>query len=231
MDAWIAEEDIDDCEPNPCQHKGVCKDIGKAFQCTCSDGWQGRRCRYGTRNLVVQRESRRDSELTSPTSQPLPRTRLPNLLRTFSIFIPRNADAYPPHSADANDCDPSPCLNGGLCMDLGNRVYLCRYKMISSTPWTLTFSTTYAGARGTGLATTVKRIRVREQYLYKFCWRTLWAILICVNGSVGFTIIFTSAIRHELSRRHCNLPWPYRRSTQSSAKSVLQVTVPAQWSM
>ena len=53
---WMraSEADINDCEPNPCKHDGVCKDFGKGFQCTCSQGWQGLRCRRaGVCEVVV----------------------------------------------------------------------------------------------------------------------------------------------------------------------------------
>ena len=42
------EEDVDDCQPNPCAHGGICTDIGLwNFTCSCPDGYQGIFCEAG----------------------------------------------------------------------------------------------------------------------------------------------------------------------------------------
>lgn len=34
------------CEPNPCWHGGECQDRFNAFECSCADGWAGKRCDF-----------------------------------------------------------------------------------------------------------------------------------------------------------------------------------------
>lgn len=34
------------CEPNPCLHGGECRDRFNAFECSCADGWAGKRCDF-----------------------------------------------------------------------------------------------------------------------------------------------------------------------------------------
>lgn len=34
------------CEPNPCWHEGECQDHFNAFECSCADGWAGKRCDF-----------------------------------------------------------------------------------------------------------------------------------------------------------------------------------------
>ena len=36
--------DIDDCQPNPCLHGGVCKDGINSFVCGCAHGFKGDTC-------------------------------------------------------------------------------------------------------------------------------------------------------------------------------------------
>lgn len=39
---WIA--DIDDCNPDPCENEGVCKDGVFSHTCTCATGFTGDNC-------------------------------------------------------------------------------------------------------------------------------------------------------------------------------------------
>lgn len=36
--------DIDDCQPDPCMHGGVCKDGINSFTCGCAHGFKGDIC-------------------------------------------------------------------------------------------------------------------------------------------------------------------------------------------
>ena len=36
--------DIDDCEPNPCEHGGTCTDGADSYTCECVDGYTGVDC-------------------------------------------------------------------------------------------------------------------------------------------------------------------------------------------
>jgi len=35
---------IDNCDPNPCQHGGICTDGINSFTCDCEDGFSGDNC-------------------------------------------------------------------------------------------------------------------------------------------------------------------------------------------
>lgn len=43
--------DINDCASSPCQNGGTCIDGINAFQCFCTDGWEGRLCDAGEQRL------------------------------------------------------------------------------------------------------------------------------------------------------------------------------------
>ena len=36
--------DINDCDPNPCDHDETCTDLLNDYNCTCHDGWTGKDC-------------------------------------------------------------------------------------------------------------------------------------------------------------------------------------------
>ena len=41
----IDDEDVDDCQPNPCAHGGICTDLGLwNFTCECPQGFRGLFC-------------------------------------------------------------------------------------------------------------------------------------------------------------------------------------------
>ena len=39
--------DIDDCDPDPCQHGGTCVDDVNSFQCICAPGYTDNVCSTG----------------------------------------------------------------------------------------------------------------------------------------------------------------------------------------
>eukprot|EP00064_Thunnus_orientalis_P015395 superscaffoldBa00002844_g15447 len=36
------------CQPNPCQNGGECRDLFNSYNCSCAEGWAGRRCNFFT---------------------------------------------------------------------------------------------------------------------------------------------------------------------------------------
>ena len=39
--------EIDECEPNPCEHGGTCTDGVNSYTCECADGYTGVICETG----------------------------------------------------------------------------------------------------------------------------------------------------------------------------------------
>ena len=49
--------DIDECDPNPCQHGGTCTDGVASYTCACASGWTGDNCEtasFGTSCLALR---------------------------------------------------------------------------------------------------------------------------------------------------------------------------------
>ena len=44
--------DIDDCEPNPCEHGGTCTDGVNSYTCECVDGYTGVNCETGMTFII-----------------------------------------------------------------------------------------------------------------------------------------------------------------------------------
>jgi hypothetical protein len=39
--------EVDECESDPCQNGGTCKDESKEYTCTCPSGYRGDNCETG----------------------------------------------------------------------------------------------------------------------------------------------------------------------------------------
>ncbi|XP_006909460.1 coagulation factor X [Pteropus alecto] len=48
---WNKYKDGDQCESNPCQNQGECKDGLGEYTCTCSEGYEGKNCELSTRKF------------------------------------------------------------------------------------------------------------------------------------------------------------------------------------
>ena len=44
----IPSENIDVCDPNPCQNGGICTDHVNSYTCTCASGFTGNDCETST---------------------------------------------------------------------------------------------------------------------------------------------------------------------------------------
>jgi hypothetical protein len=97
------DQNIDDCNPNPCQNGGTCADLVADYRCSCPNGYTGKNC-----ETVVQACA--DSPCVHGTCQDTG----PG---TFSCTCEPGWEGT---LCDQNidDCDPNPCQNGGTCADL-----------------------------------------------------------------------------------------------------------------
>lgn len=41
---FLFQTEINECDAEPCMHGGNCTDRVNDFQCTCPEGWTGKRC-------------------------------------------------------------------------------------------------------------------------------------------------------------------------------------------
>ncbi len=96
---YIDYPDVNDCVSNPCRNGGTCIDGISSFQCFCPDGWEG--------------------DLCALSECPVFSFLIILILFTFSI-LPFTLVFL--HS-DVNECNRSPCKNGGHCVDLVNDFY------------------------------------------------------------------------------------------------------------
>ena len=39
--------DVDECDSNPCQYNGTCRDMVNGYNCTCVKGYYGKNCSKG----------------------------------------------------------------------------------------------------------------------------------------------------------------------------------------
>ena len=95
--------DINDCDPNPCQYNGECVDGIANYTCNCVAGIDGPNCTISKYDMINSVHLK--CLVSNPTLSSL--THISNY-----IFL------------DFNDCDPSPCINGGSCID-GVDSYTC----------------------------------------------------------------------------------------------------------
>ena len=38
------DENVDECETNPCENNSTCSDLVPGYNCSCAAGWSGARC-------------------------------------------------------------------------------------------------------------------------------------------------------------------------------------------
>ncbi|XP_060582307.1 fibropellin-3-like [Ruditapes philippinarum] len=101
--------DIDDCDPNPCQNDGTCTDEVNDYTCTCADGFSGENCGTDIDDCDPN-PCQNDGTCTDEVND----------------YTCKCADGYSGGNCktDINDCDPNPCQNGGTCSD-GVNDYTC----------------------------------------------------------------------------------------------------------
>ncbi|XP_078685485.1 zonadhesin-like [Branchiostoma floridae x Branchiostoma belcheri] len=102
-------ENIDDCDPNPCQNGGTCTDGVDSFTCDCIIGFEGYTCR-----IYVGKCDPNPCQNGGNCTEGQDSFECACGVGFLGIFCETNID----------DCDPNPCLNGGNCTDEVND-YTC----------------------------------------------------------------------------------------------------------
>ena len=44
LEFTLSQEDVDECDSDPCLNGGACTNGEDMFECTCVDGWTGDKC-------------------------------------------------------------------------------------------------------------------------------------------------------------------------------------------
>nr|XP_026691118.1 neurogenic locus Notch protein-like isoform X4 [Ciona intestinalis] len=137
--------EIDECDPNPCNNGGLCRDLLADYKCRCYNGWQGKNCSdYDNchtspcknggfcTNLFNDFNCSCESGYTGKTcstniddcaSKPCNNGTCNDMVNDYNCtcflgFEGTNC------SKNINDCAPGNCLNGSTCIDLVNN-YTC----------------------------------------------------------------------------------------------------------
>ncbi|XP_077470117.1 factor VII-activating protease [Stigmatopora argus] len=100
---WLydLQEPTGQCNPNPCENNGICKEKGKKkFKCECPKPFKGRRCQKGRK--VCKRGTCGRGECVLTSTQPFYECKCKH------PFQPPNCKTY-------TLCEPNPCKNGGQC--------------------------------------------------------------------------------------------------------------------
>ncbi|XP_022067813.1 hyaluronan-binding protein 2-like [Acanthochromis polyacanthus] len=101
---WLYElqEPDGQCNPNPCQNNGLCKEKGKRkFKCDCPKPFKGKKCQKGPKHCKRGRCGRGECVLTSTPPYYECKCKQP---------------FQPPDCRSVAVCEPSPCKNGGTCV-------------------------------------------------------------------------------------------------------------------
>eukprot|EP01047_Picozoa_sp_COSAG01_P037002 COSAG01_NODE_2915_length_6861_cov_2.886128_2_plen_2005_part_01 len=111
---WQGENctvDVDDCSSNPCQNGANCTDTGEnAFSCRCAYGWTGVTC---TKSVDLCATYEDDCDSRAVCNHTGPGTHSCTCAVGFEGSGVRGAGGC----SDYNECQSSPCQNGGSCAD------------------------------------------------------------------------------------------------------------------
>ncbi|XP_060574827.1 LOW QUALITY PROTEIN: sushi, von Willebrand factor type A, EGF and pentraxin domain-containing protein 1-like [Ruditapes philippinarum] len=99
----LCEEEVNECDVDPCQNDGTCKDLVADYQCTCKSGFTGKKC-----------EADIDDCIGSPCDNG------GTCIDETNGFSCSCANGFegPMCEVNINECESAPCLNGGTCNDM-----------------------------------------------------------------------------------------------------------------
>jgi hypothetical protein len=107
----ICEEDINECEPNPCRHNATCAESGTnpsvepgEYTCSCPTGYTGINCDEDINECILGLDDCVGAAVCL------------NTLGSFTCECPVGLDG-PLCNHDMHECDPNPCQNGASCQE------------------------------------------------------------------------------------------------------------------
>ncbi|XP_053535337.1 protein jagged-2 isoform X1 [Ictalurus punctatus] len=124
------EVQVDPCVPNPCANKAQCHALQSGFHCECADGYEGRTCAELTDHcktsscqvidsctISVANNSSQEGvwHISSNVCGPHGRCISQSGGNFTCACLPGFTGTY--CHENVNDCAPSPCVNGGTCLD------------------------------------------------------------------------------------------------------------------
>ncbi|XP_052076769.1 fibropellin-1-like [Mytilus californianus] len=100
------KQNVDNCDPNPCLHGGLCtlSNVNPSYTCSCAAGYEGPNCETNVDNC---------------DPNPCLHGGLCTLSNVNPSYTCSCAAGYEGPNCETNidDCTPNPCLNGGQCSD------------------------------------------------------------------------------------------------------------------
>jgi hypothetical protein len=114
--------DIDDCASIPCQHGSTCSEPDELFgtgeyNCECTFGWHGDNCEHDDNECEADKAEMREICSEYATCE--------NTDGSYSCTCNDGWTGDGITCIDADDCEFSPCANGGTCSDLGTLKFNC----------------------------------------------------------------------------------------------------------
>ncbi|CAJ0956914.1 unnamed protein product [Ranitomeya imitator] len=120
--------DIDFCDPNPCQNKAPCYNVGGDYYCACSDDYDGKNCSHlkdhcknglckDSCTIAISTNATQDDIRYISSNVCGPHGRCISLPGgNFTCSCNRGFTGAYCHE-NINDCHGNPCRNGGTCTD------------------------------------------------------------------------------------------------------------------
>lgn len=103
---WLFLQVFHECFLNPCQNKGTCEEVGAGYVCTCMPGFTGK---------PLFRQRQKDDHLRELTA--ISPTAVLGVTLLWRVFNRASDISGAKCEVDIDECDSTPCQNGGLCRD------------------------------------------------------------------------------------------------------------------